>query len=79
LLFLTNASDQQIDFCLPAPTTNAVWQIVFDTSRWRANDLHDRIAAGGNCIVAPHSCVLLADGDAPSSVRSGFSLPTGAS
>jgi glycogen operon protein len=79
LLFLTNASDQQIDFCLPAPTNNAVWQIVFDTARWRANDLHDRIAAGGNCIVAPHSCVLLADGDAPSSVRSGFSLPTGAS
>jgi hypothetical protein len=26
--------------------------------------------------VAPHSCVLLADGDAPISVRSGFSIKT---
>ena len=34
----------------------------------------NRIAAGENCVVAAHSCVLLADGDAPLSVRSGFSL-----
>jgi isoamylase len=74
LLFLCNASDQSIDFRLPAPVTNAVWQIVFDTARWRANDLGNRIAAGQNCVVAAHSCVLLADGDAPLSVRSGFSL-----
>lgn len=74
LLFLCNASDQPIDFRLPAPTTTAVWQIVFDTARWRANDLGNRIAAGENCIVAAHSCVLLADGDAPLSVRSGFSI-----
>ena len=59
---------------LPAPMTDAVWQIVFDTARWRANDLGNRIAAGENCVVAAHSCVLLADGDAPLSVRSGFSL-----
>jgi isoamylase len=74
LLFLCNASDQSIDFRLPAPVTNVVWQIVFDTARWRANDLGNRIAAGQNCVVAAHSCVLLADGDAPLSVRSGFSL-----
>ena len=74
LLFLCNASDQPIDFRLPAPITNAVWQIVFDTARWRANDLGNRIASGENCVVAAHSCVLLADGDAPLSVRSGFSL-----
>jgi glycogen operon protein len=74
LLFLCNASAQQIDFKLPAPVTHAVWQIVFDTARWRANDLGNRIAAGENCVVAAHSCVLLADGDAPLSVRSGFSL-----
>lgn len=75
LLFLCNASDEQLNFVLPAPTTGVVWQIVFDTARWRANDLHDRIAAGENCLLAAHSCVLLADGDAPSSVRSGFSHP----
>jgi len=72
LLFLCNASDGQVDFKLPAPVTNAVWQIVFDTARWRANDLGNRIAAGESCVVAPHSCVLLADGDAPLHVRSGF-------
>jgi isoamylase len=74
LLFLCNASDQAIDFKLPEPVTNAVWQIVFDTARWRANDLGNRLAAGENCVVAAHSCVLMADGDAPLSVRSGFSL-----
>jgi isoamylase len=75
LLFLCNAGDVPVDFRLPAPKTGAVWQIVFDTARWRANDLGNRIAAGENCVVSFHSCVLLADGDAPSSVRSGFSLP----
>ena len=74
LLFLCNAGDQPVDFKLPAPVTNAVWQIVFDTARWRANDLGNRIAAGDNCVLAPHSCALLADGDAPLSVRAGFSL-----
>ena len=49
---------------------------LFDTARWRANDLGNQLAAGGNCVVAPHSCVLLADGNAPISVRSGFSLKT---
>jgi isoamylase len=72
LLFLCNASDQPVDFCLPAPTTKAVWQIVFDTARWRANDLGERIAAGANCIVAEHSCVLLVDADAPPNIRTGF-------
>ncbi|MET0498726.1 MAG: glycogen debranching protein GlgX [Steroidobacteraceae bacterium] len=72
LLFLCNASDEQIDFVLPAATTAPVWQIVFDTARWRANDLGSRIGAGENCLVAAHSCVLLADGDAPLSVRTGF-------
>lgn len=76
LLFLCNASDAQVDFRLPAPVTNAVWQIVFDTARWRANDLGNRIAAGENCVAAPHSCVLLADGDAPLYVRSGFTRET---
>ncbi len=74
LLFLCNSGGQPVDFKLPAPVTGAVWQIVFDTARWRANDLGNRIAAGENCVVAAHSCVLLADGDAPLSVRSGFSL-----
>jgi len=78
LLFLCNASAEQIDFELPAATTAPIWQIVFDTSRWRANDLGNRIGAGENCLVAAHSCVLLADGDAPLSVRTGFtgSSPT---
>jgi hypothetical protein len=61
---------------LPAPTTGVVWQTVFDTARWRASDLGDRLGAGQNCVVAPHSCVLLADGAAPVTVRSGFSLKT---
>lgn len=39
LLFPCNASDAPVDFRLPAPKTGAVWQIVFDTARWRANDL----------------------------------------
>ena len=43
-----------------------------DTARWRANDLGESIHAGGQLQVAAHSCVLLADGDAPSSVRTGF-------
>lgn len=75
LLFLCNASDAPVDFRLPAPKTGAVWQIVFDTARWRANDLGNRLAAGESCVVSFYSCVLLADGDAPLSVRSGFSLP----
>ncbi|HEY0938843.1 MAG TPA: glycogen debranching protein GlgX [Steroidobacter sp.] len=76
LLFLCNAGQQPCDFLLPAPTTGMVWRTVFDTARWRANDLGDRLGAGQNCVVAPHSCVLLADGDAPSAIRSGFSLRT---
>jgi isoamylase len=74
LLFLCNAGDDPVDFRLPEPKTGAVWQIVFDTARWRANDLGNRIDAGASCVVAAHSSVLLADGDAPLSVRSGFSL-----
>ncbi len=74
LLFLCNAGDDAVDFKLPEPRTGAVWQIVFDTARWRANDLGNRIDAGASCVVAAHSSVLLADGDAPLSVRSGFSL-----
>jgi len=74
LLFLCNAGDQPVEFRLPAPKTGVVWQLVFDTARWRANDLGNQLAAGENCVVSPHSCVLLADGDAPVSVRSGFSL-----
>jgi isoamylase len=74
LLFLCNASGESVEFRLPAPMHSAVWQVVFDTARWRANDLGNRIGAGECCVVAAHSCVLLADGNAPSSVRSGFSL-----
>ncbi|RPH53987.1 MAG: glycogen debranching enzyme GlgX [Lysobacterales bacterium] len=69
LLFLCNAGDDPVDFRLPEPRTGAVWQIVFDTARWRANDLGNRIDAGASCVVAAHSSVLLADGDAPLSVR----------
>jgi isoamylase len=74
LLFLCNASDEPVEFKLPQPTTGVVWQTVFDTARWRANDLGDSIHAGGHFVVSPHSCALLADGDAPSSVRTGFIL-----
>jgi isoamylase len=74
LLFLCNTGDSPVNFVLPAPTTGAVWQTVFDTARWRANDLGNHLSAGESCVVSFHSCVLLADGDAPLSVRSGFSL-----
>jgi glycogen operon protein len=76
LLFLCNASDQPIEFRLPDAKTGVVWQTVFDTARWRANDLGESMHAGGQFEVAAHSCVLLADGDAPPSVRTGFTLPT---
>ncbi len=76
LLFLCNASSEAIEFRLPEPKTGAVWQTVFDTARWRANDLGACIHAGGHFVVAAHSCALLADGDAPSSVRTGFVLPS---
>jgi glycogen operon protein len=72
LLFLCNASAAPIEFKLPEPKTGAVWQTVFDTARWRANDLGVRIDAGRQFVVAAHSCALLADGDAPSNVRTGF-------
>ena len=75
LLFLCNTGDQPVDFRLPAPKTNAVWQVVFDTARWRASDFGKRLAAGETCTVPFHSCMLLADGDAPLSVRS-FSMQT---
>ena len=75
LLFLCNTGDTPVDFRLPAPKTNAVWQVVFDTARWRSSDFGKRLAAGETCAVSFHSCVLLADGDAPLSVRS-FSLQT---
>lgn len=76
LLFLCNASTQPIEFKLPESKTSVVWQTVFDTARWRANDLGERVHAGRQLQVGAHSCVLLADGDAPSSVRMGFTLPT---
>jgi isoamylase len=76
LLFLCNAGDERVEFKLPEPRTGVVWKTIFDTSKWRANDLGDRIAAGNICSVHPHSCVLLADGNAPPSVRAGFSVPT---
>jgi glycogen operon protein len=75
LLFLCNTGDTPVDFRLPAPKTNAVWQVVFDTARWRSSDFGKRLAAGESCVVSFRSCVLLADGDAPLSVRS-FSLQT---
>jgi glycogen operon protein len=75
LLFLCNAGDEPADFKLPEPKTGVVWRTVFDTAQWRANDLGHRIASQAQCTVAPHSCVLLADGDAPLSVRTGFTLP----
>ncbi|HEV8331391.1 MAG TPA: glycogen debranching protein GlgX [Steroidobacteraceae bacterium] len=75
LLFLCNTGDAPVDFCLPAPKTNAVWQVVFDTARWRSSDFGKRLAAGETCAVSFRSCVLLADGDAPLSVRS-FQLQT---
>jgi len=75
LLFLCNASAGPVEFKLPEPKTGAVWQAVFDTARWRANDLGAQVHAGEQLVLAPHSCVLLADGDAPSSVRMGFTLP----
>ena len=74
LLFLCNASGERVEFKLPEPKTGAVWQTVFDTARWRANDLGSRIDAGGQFVVSAHSCALLADGDAPPSVRTGFTL-----
>src|SRR5262249_7489206 len=74
LLFLCNTSDASVDFKLPQAKPSSVWQIVFDTSRWRANDLGNRLSAGDNIAMPPHSCALLADGDAPLSVRSGFAL-----
>jgi isoamylase len=75
LLFLCNTGDAPVDFRLPAPKTNAVWQVVFDTARWRSSDFGKRLAAGETCAVSFRSCVLLADGDAPLSVRS-FQLQT---
>jgi isoamylase len=75
LLFLCNAGGAPVEFKLPEPKTGVVWQTVFDTARWRANDLGGRIDAGGQFLVSAHSCVLLADGDAPSNVRTGFTLP----
>jgi isoamylase len=75
LLFLCNTGDTPVDFRLPAPKTNAVWQVVFDTARWRSSDFGKRLAAGETCAVSFRSCVLLADGDAPLSVRS-FQLQT---
>jgi len=72
LLFLCNAGDAPVEFKLPEPKTGAVWQTVFDTARWRANDLGESIHAGDQFVVAAHSCALLADGDAPPSVRVGF-------
>jgi len=42
LLFLCNAGDVPVEFKLPEPKTGAVWQTVFDTARWRANDSASR-------------------------------------
>jgi isoamylase len=72
LLFLCNTSDESVDFRLPEAKTSLVWQTVFDTSRWRANDLGTHLSAGGTYTLIPHSCALLADGNAPHGVRAGF-------
>jgi isoamylase len=75
LLLLCNAGDAPVEFLLPEPKRGAVWQTLFDTARWRANDLGGEIHAGGQFVVAPHACALLADGDAPLNVRTGFTHP----
>ncbi|MFO7304491.1 MAG: glycogen debranching protein GlgX [Gammaproteobacteria bacterium] len=72
LLFLCNASGEPIEFALPEAKTGAMWQTVFDTAQWRATDLGGGVHVGDRYLVSAHSCVLLADADAPPSVRLGF-------
>jgi len=74
LLFLCNAGDEPVDFRLPEAKTGMQWQFVFDTARWHADDDPGRALPGEICTVSHHSCVLLADSDVPSGVRSGFAL-----
>ncbi|HLS81798.1 MAG TPA: glycogen debranching protein GlgX [Steroidobacter sp.] len=73
LLFLCNAGSEALEFRLPEARTDAAWRVVFDTAHWRASGPTGGMAADAVYQVAAHSCVLLADGDAPASVRSGFS------
>ena len=74
--FCATPATRRSTFACRRRQTNAVWQIVFDTARWRANDLGKRLAAGETCVVVVSlAACCLADGDAPLSVRS-FSLQT---
>jgi len=74
LLFLCNAGDAPVNFRLPEAKAGTQWQVVFDTARWQASDLGTRLLAGENFTVSYHSCVLLADSDAPPGLRSGFAF-----
>jgi isoamylase len=71
LLLLCNPSEHECDFRLPAAQTG-VWHAIFDTACWRAPRMSSGPVQSGQYLLKAHSCVLLADGDAPVSIRSTF-------
>jgi glycogen operon protein len=70
LLYLCNAGGEPVTFVLPPALRDVRWQVVFDTSRWQAQDHAQREVHGDNYVLAAHASALLADGYAPASLHS---------
>jgi len=69
LLYLCNANREPVTFVLPQALRDVQWQVVFDTSRWQAQDHLQRHVSGDTYVLAAHSSALLADGYAPASLH----------
>jgi hypothetical protein len=69
LFYICNASSDAVAFKLPPALRNVQWQVVFDTTRWRAHDHAQRQINGDSYTLAAHSSALLADGYAPASLH----------
>ncbi len=69
LLYLCNANHEPVTFVLPRALRDVLWQVVFDTSLWQAQDHAQRQVSGDHYVLAPHSSALLADGYAPASLH----------
>ena len=67
VFLLCNASDLAANFKLPPTHAQEPWRVVFDTAQLHALN-NPSLASGEHCIVAARSCVLLADGDIPTSL-----------
>ena len=72
LLFLCNARTSSVVFHLPVTAAGVRWRCVFDTHYWREPGRVAGRECGSEYVLEAHSAALLADSEAPSSIRTSF-------